>query len=59
MRGNGLYRVVPLVVLVASLALSSCRVFDYEQREPWRALLLAALALLIVEWWAFHRRVTA
>ncbi len=37
MRGNGLYRVVPLVALVASLALSSCRVFDYEQREPWRA----------------------
>jgi hypothetical protein len=36
MRGNGLYRVVPLVALVASLALSSCRVFDYEQREPWR-----------------------
>jgi len=34
-RGNGLYRVVPLAVL-ASLALSSCRVFDYEQREPWR-----------------------
>jgi hypothetical protein len=37
MRGNGLYRVVPLVALLASLALSSCRVFDYEQREPWRA----------------------
>lgn len=37
MRGNGLYRVVPLVVLLVSLALSSCRVFDYEQREPWRA----------------------
>lgn len=35
-RGNGLYRVVPLAVL-AALALSSCRVFDYEQREPWRA----------------------
>jgi hypothetical protein len=32
-----LYRVVPLVALVASLAVSSCRVFDYEQREPWRA----------------------
>jgi hypothetical protein len=37
MRGNGLYRVVPLVALFASLALSSCRVFDFEQREPWRA----------------------
>ena len=37
MRGNGLYRVVPLAALVVSLALSSCRVFDYEQREPWRA----------------------
>jgi len=36
-RGNGLYRVVPLVALLSSLALSSCRVFDYEQREPWRA----------------------
>jgi|GEM_PF-91349 len=35
-RGNGLYRVVPLAALIASLALSSCRVFDYEQREPWR-----------------------
>jgi hypothetical protein len=34
-RGNGLYR-VPLAALIASLALSSCRVFDYEQREPWR-----------------------
>jgi hypothetical protein len=32
-RGNGLYLVVPLV----ALALTSCRVFDYEQREPWRA----------------------
>lgn len=37
MRGNGLYRVVPLAALLASLALSSCRVFDFEQREPWRA----------------------
>ncbi|HVT55106.1 MAG TPA: extensin family protein [Xanthobacteraceae bacterium] len=36
-RGNGLYRVVPLVALVASLTLTSCRVFDFEQREPWRA----------------------
>jgi hypothetical protein len=31
-RGVRLYFVVPLV----ALALSSCRVFDYEQREPWR-----------------------
>jgi hypothetical protein len=30
--GVRLYLVVPLV----ALALSSCRVFDYEQREPWR-----------------------
>jgi extensin-like protein len=36
MRGVRLYLFVPLVLLV-SLALSSCRVFDYEQREPWRA----------------------
>lgn len=32
-RGNGLYLVVPLI----ALALSSCRVFDFEQRAPWRA----------------------
>jgi hypothetical protein len=32
-RGNGLYLVVPLI----ALALSSCRIFDYEQRAPWRA----------------------
>lgn len=32
-RGNGLYLVVPLI----ALALTSCRVFDYEQRAPWRA----------------------
>jgi hypothetical protein len=25
---------------------------------PWRALLLAALALIAVEWWTWHRRVT-
>jgi len=31
-RGARLYFVVPLI----ALALSSCRVFDYEQREPWR-----------------------
>jgi len=30
--GVRLYLVVPLV----ALALSSCRVFDYEQRDPWR-----------------------
>lgn len=36
-RGKGLYLVVPLAAVLASLALSSCRVFDYEQREPWRA----------------------
>lgn len=36
-RGKGLYLVVPLAAVLVSLALSSCRVFDYEQREPWRA----------------------
>ena len=25
---------------------------------PWRALLMAALALLLIEWWTWHRRVT-
>ncbi|MGB0592413.1 MAG: hypothetical protein ACPGU1_22235 [Myxococcota bacterium] len=25
---------------------------------PWRALLLAALALIAIEWWTWHRRVT-
>jgi len=25
---------------------------------PWRALLVAALALMLVEWWTWHRRVT-
>lgn len=28
-------------------------------REAWRGLLIAAIVLLLVEWWAFHRRVTA
>jgi hypothetical protein len=26
--------------------------------EPWVALLLAALALMLVEWWTYHRRLT-
>jgi hypothetical protein len=26
--------------------------------EPWVALLLAALALMLVEWWTYHRRWT-
>jgi hypothetical protein len=36
-RGKASYLVLPLVAVAVSLALSSCRVFDYEQREPWRA----------------------
>lgn len=36
-RGKASYLVLPLVAVAVSLALSSCRVSDYEQREPWRA----------------------
>ena len=28
------------------------------RREPWAALALAALALLLLEWWTYHRRLT-
>ena len=27
--------------------------------SPWRLLLLIACALLLVEWWTWHRRITA
>jgi Ca-activated chloride channel family protein len=30
----------------------------YSEREAWRWLALFALAVLMIEWWAYHRRVT-
>jgi VWA domain-containing protein/aerotolerance regulator-like protein len=30
----------------------------YSEREAWRWIALFALAVLMIEWWAYHRRVT-
>jgi len=42
---------------VAGQEIASSTIYEVSNREIWRILVLAALALLAVEWWVYHRRI--
>lgn len=42
---------------IAGQEIASSTIYEVSNREIWGILVLAALALLAVEWWVYHRRI--
>jgi Ca-activated chloride channel family protein len=42
---------------IAGQEIASSTIYEVSNREIWGALVLAALVILAVEWWVYHRRI--